>query len=106
MHDHGDAHDELREKLLGMIDWTQRTGWPTRAHDTAVATRVFDEWWLLTDPVSRRGGTRNRRVLLDALAAVLSATHDAEAVAHLCAMFAVVFESQIRSREGAANGEE
>ena len=102
MHNLGFIPDEQHEKLLRMIDWVQRTGWPTRARDAAVATRVFDTWWQLTEPASRGGERRDRQLLREALAAVFSSTHDKEVVEHLCAMFAAVFESHIRSREETA----
>jgi hypothetical protein len=102
MHNHGFSPDEQLEKFLLTIDWVQRTGWPTRAHDLAVATRAFDKWWHLTEPTFRSGESRDRRVLLEDLAAEFSATYDREVAEQLCAMFTVVFDSHIRSREETA----
>ena len=102
MHNHGFSPDEQLEKLLRLIDWVQRTGWPTRAHDVAVATRAFDEWWHLTEAAFRDGEQRDRRVLMEVLATVFSVTHDRAVAEPLCAMFAMVFDSHIRSREETA----
>ena len=106
MHNDDSAQGDLHKKLLTMICWTQRTGWPTRAADTEVATRIFDAWWEATEPTSRRGEGRDRQALLEALDEAFRTTHKPPVAECLCATFAVAFEQHIRSREDALGGGE
>jgi hypothetical protein len=94
--------EDLHVRLVRVVEWVYRTGWPTRAYDTARMTQIFDAWW--RDTVAT-GGDRSqidRGVLIDAMTVVLSDDHDAESVELLCALFSVVFETHIRSRLGGA----
>jgi hypothetical protein len=104
--EHGVVSEDLHIRLVRVIEWVCRTGWPTRAHDTARMTQIFDAWWRDTIAAGRDSSQIDRSVLIDAMAAVLSDDHDAEGVEHLCALFSVVFETHVRSRlEGAARDE-
>ena len=91
--------NDLSQRMVQVIDWVHRTGWPTRERDTAMAAQVFDVWLAATEGQRHAGGQRDRSALLDALHAVFSAGHDDEAAEHLCALFAVTLESHLRSRE-------
>ena len=89
---------DLQLRMVRVVEWVHRTGWPARAHDTARMTQIFDTWWRDTVAMGRDGTQIDRRVLIDAMVAVLSDDYDAEGIEHLCSLFSVVFEAHIRSR--------
>jgi len=99
MHSDEPSANDLSQRLVQVIDWVHRTGWPTRDRDTAMAAQVFDAWLVATNSQRCAGGKRDRAALLDALHAVFSAGSNEEATEHLCALFAVCLESHLRSRE-------
>lgn len=99
------ASTDLHQRLVRVVDWVHRTGWPRRASDTALAADVFDAWWADARAVEGEGQTMDRYVLIEALATVLGNHHDAEGVEHLCALFAAVFEAHIRARQDGAAGD-
>jgi hypothetical protein len=96
---HNRTETDLSQPLLRVLDWVHRTGWPTRARDTAMAAEIFDAWRSATDNTGRQSEPHDRSALLEALHGVFSADHDADATEHLCVLFAVAFEAHLRSGE-------
>jgi hypothetical protein len=96
--EHVVVSQDLHLRLVRVVEWVYRTGWPTRAHDTARMAQVFDAWWRDTVAMGCDSTQIDRCVLIDAMAVVLGDDHDAEGVEHLCSLFSVVFEAHIRSR--------
>jgi hypothetical protein len=94
----GVLFQDIHLRLVHVVEWVHRTGWPTRAHDTARMTEIFDAWWRDTMAMGCDRTQIDRRILVEAMATVLGEHHDAEGVEHLCALFSVVFEAHIRSR--------
>jgi len=96
---HHPTENDLSQPLLRVLDWVHRTGWPTRARDTAMAAEVFDAWRSANVDACRPSEPHDRRALLDALHGAFSAAHDADATEHLCVLFAVAFEAHVRSAQ-------
>ncbi len=93
----------VSEALLEAIDWIQRTGWPTRRADEAMACQIFDAWW---DDMKASGdslGAGRRASLSQELRRAFEARHGKAVADHLCTVFDAVFWAHAQSRRG-ANG--
>jgi hypothetical protein len=91
------AKSDMGERMVAVVDWVHRTGWPARVRDTDMAMRLFDAWRQATQPMASHGDEPDRRAILEALTLVFSDYYDSESVEHLCALFAAVFELHLRA---------
>ncbi|WP_266180217.1 hypothetical protein [Dyella humicola] len=92
----------INEALLDAIDWIQRTGWPTRRTDEAMACQIFDVWW---DGVRAQGEQQDadrRASLNNALHRAFEARYEKVATDHLCAVFGAAFWIHTQSRQSAS----
>lgn len=99
MNDRERNAEDLRFRLLQALDWVQRTGWLSRGKDAEVAARVFDTWLLATETQACAQQGRDRLALLETLHTVFRDRHGVEAAQHLCVIFDVALEAQVRLRE-------
>ena len=91
----------LTERLARAAEWLEKTGWPTRAEDLALANRIYLEWLKATDREWLSSGERDRYPLITALDTEFRARHDEPMGEHLCVVFTTAFG--VRARDSGAN---
>lgn len=79
------------------IDWVRRTGWPTRAADRTIASRIYDQWLTASNADSTETQQHDVELLHDMLGSALSKLHTPEGVE--CLQIILVLELVIHGRE-------
>jgi len=91
---------KLTEHLALAAQWLEKTGWPTRVEDVALANRIYLEWLQATDREWLSSGERDRYPLVAALDVEFRLRHDEQMADHLCVFFTTAFEARA-SKSGA-----
>jgi hypothetical protein len=99
------AYDALHVRLLQAMDWVQRTGWPTREGDLALAMQIFDVWCVAAPQVAGTTDPEDHDALAEALQAVFVSRYGDEAACHLTTIFTLSLELHLRTRQPGSKGE-
>ena len=96
----------LTERLSRAAAWLEKTGWPTRTVDLALANRIYLDWLKATDRQWLSSGERDRYPLITALDEAFRAIHDETIAEHLCVVFTTAFEARARNSGANRQGDE
>lgn len=99
------AHGALHTRLLQAIEWAQRTGWPTRDGDVALAMQVFDVWCAATPQRGGTTGPEDHDALAEALQAVFVSRYGEATACHLATIFTLSLELHWRTRHRGSDGD-